>query len=144
MAGELPPSEHPPLRVPRPRRWMSVFMGVLLLICGAVIGGSITGVYLFQRFLDVVHHPEEVPARLVSRMAWQYGLSDDQTRKIEAIMTEGQRRLVAIRDRAYPEVATVLDETKAQVMQVLDEKQQERFNRKFDQIRKTLVALPAE
>lgn len=137
-------SEHPPLPAPHRRRWASVVMGIVLLLSGGVIGGSITGAYLFQRFIDVIHHPEEVPARLVSRMNWQYGLDDEQAEKIEAILSEGQQQLVEIRDRNYPDVMATLDDTRDRVLAVLHEDQKEKFIRNFNRIRDALVARPAD
>ena len=129
-------------RLPTPnkrRRIYSVLMGLALLLCGAVIGGSVTLVFLFDRLMTTIHEPEKVPHHIVERMRVAYGLTDEQAEKIEVIYTGLQQELVGIRDAALPEVERELEEARVAVSGVLTPEQAEDYNRRFDRLRRTLI-----
>jgi hypothetical protein len=116
-------------------------MGLALLLCGAIIGGSVTALYLFDRLMTTIHEPEKVPNNIVERMRGTLDLSDEQAEKIEIIYSSLQKELVVIRDTALPEVERKLEEARVAVNGVLTPEQAELYNRRFDRLRKTLIPL---
>ncbi|MFM1920379.1 MAG: hypothetical protein RLZZ303_2013 [Candidatus Hydrogenedentota bacterium] len=114
-------------------------MGVMLLVCGGIIGSSVTIAILFDRLMTTIHEPEKIPPRIVSRMRWVYGLDDEQAERIEAIYMELQRELVRIRDRSLPEIDAAIEAARLEVMGALTPEQAAIYAEKFDQFRKTMV-----
>jgi len=139
---EAPTHELPRLPMPGRRSWwLSLSMGLALLLCGAIIGGSVTALYLFDRLMTTIHEPEKVPNNIVERMRGTLDLSDEQAEKIEIIYSSLQKELVVIRDTALPEVERKLEEARVAVNGVLTPEQAELYNRRFDRLRKTLIPL---
>lgn len=137
--SEVPaPTPHPRLPARR-RRWISLVMGVLLLVCGGIIGSSITIAILFDRLMMTIHEPEKIPPRIVSRMRWVYGLDDEQAERIEVIYTELQRELVRIRDQSLPEIEAAMETARVEVTKVLTPEQADDFAERFDNFRERLV-----
>lgn len=147
MTGPVPstPSlEAHKLPVPKRKRWLSVVMGVSLLLCGAVLGSSATVYFFFDRLMITIHEPERIPHRIVGRMRWSLGLSDTQAEKIEAIYMDLQRDLVAIRDEALPDIEREVREAREAVTGVLTPEQAAEYNRKFDRLLKAVLPTPQE
>jgi hypothetical protein len=127
------------LPLPKRRRWFSILMGVSLLLCGGIIGSSVTVYILFDRLMMTIHEPERIPHRIVGRMRWGLGLNDAQAEKIEAIYTDLQRDLVAVRDRALPDIEREVNEARQAVTEVLTPEQAEEYNRNFGRMLKALL-----
>jgi len=142
QAPQVPSEVVHKLLVPKRKRWLSVVMGVSLLLCGAVLGSSATIYILFDRLMITIHEPERVPHRIVGRMRWSLGLSDSQAEQVEAIYMDLQRDLVAIRDKALPDIEREVHEAREAVTRVLTPEQAEEYNRKFDRLLKAVLPTP--
>ncbi len=114
-------------------------MGLLLLLCGVIIGASLTAAFGFNRLMATIHEPETIPPRIVARMKWNLSLTDEQAEQVEAIITDLQRDLVSIRDRNLPEIERELEQARTEVLEVLTPEQGEIYNRGFEKLRNTLV-----
>ncbi len=114
-------------------------MGLLLLLCGVIIGASLTAAFGFNRLMATIHEPETIPPRIVARMKWNLSLTDEQAEQVEAIITDLQRDLVSIRDRNLPEIERELEQARTEVLEVLTPEQGKIYNRGFEKLRDTLV-----
>ncbi len=138
-ATDSTPQESHKLPLPKRRRWFSIVMGLSLLVCGGVIGSSVTMYILFDRLMMTIHEPERIPHRIVGRMRWGLGLDDAQAEKIEAIYIDLQKDLVAVRDRALPDIEREVNEARQAVTEVLTPEQAEEYNRNFGRVLKALL-----
>ena len=112
------------LPVPRKRRpWRSLLLGLAILLCGILIGAGITVIVLQKVVLYAIHHPEQVPNRLTERLRGKLGLSDDQAKKIKAILNERQKAFQALRRATRPKMERELERLKEDVAAVLNENQ---------------------
>ncbi len=88
------------LPLPRKRRpWRSILLGLIILFCGILIGAGITVILLQRVVLYAIHHPEEIPNRLTERLRNKLSLTDEQTKKVKAILTERQKAFIGIASR---------------------------------------------
>lgn len=128
-------------RLGRPWLRQTIF-AVVLLICGALIGGAATARFLWNRLLDGIQHPEQVPALVAHRMDRRLGLNDEQHTAILKILTHTQEQLVAVRRETYPKVSAILDETRTSVAAILSPEQSQKWESGFTQLRDTLLPPP--
>jgi hypothetical protein len=125
VTKELPPDEHQvPLPLPR-RRWrLTVLLGLVIFVSGGACGFGI-GMWLEKRhFLEVLHHPERGPERIVTRMRSRLQLDDRQTRQVQALV---EKRVAALehlhRQVVDPLLAKQLEQFEADVTEVLNPQQ---------------------
>lgn len=135
-AERLPP-------MPRRRRWRTLLVSLLLVVAGAAIGAALTVLVIVRQVQHRVRHPEEFPPRAAARLQRYLELSDDQTRRVEAILGERQADLQEIRREVQPRVEAEIERIRREIEAVLDPRQAERWNTWLDQKRQTwLPPLP--
>jgi hypothetical protein len=127
-------SEFPLLRRRRP--WRSFLLGLIILFCGMLIGAGITVIILQKVVLYAIHHPEEVPNRLTERLRNKLSLTDEQTKKVKAILIERQKAFVALRRAIRPKMERELEQLREDVAAVLDENQARKWRKRFDRLRR--------
>ncbi len=134
-----------PVRPPR-RRWRTILLAVVLLICGGVIGAGLTLVTVMHRVQYAMHHPEDFPTRAAERLRRSLALSPPQTRAVEAILRRRQAALQEIRRETRPRVEAEIDAIQKEVSAVLTESQVRKWNQWMTDKRKlwlpTLPTLP--
>lgn len=131
------------LPVPRKRRpWRSLLLGLGILLCGILIGAGITVIVLQKMVLYAVHHPEQVPTRLTERLRGKLGLSDDQAKKIRAILNERQKAFQALRRATRPKMEREIERLEEDVAAVLDENQARKWRKRFDRLRRQWMPPP--
>ena len=124
--------------MPAPRKrgkLRAILLGLLILLCGAVIGAGGTLICVKKILLRSIHHPEEAPARISERIKSSLHLSDEQARRIKAILVERQKALQAIRREAQPRVEKELEITREEVSRVLSPEQARAFRQRFDELK---------
>lgn len=114
-------------------------MGLLLLLCGGIIGASLMAAFGYNRLMATIHAPETIPPRIVARMKWNLSLTDEQAEEVETILTNLQRDLVRIRDQNLPEIERELEQARNEVLKVLTPEQGKIYNLGFERLRETLV-----
>ncbi len=129
---------------PKKRRWRSFFLGVVILLCGMVIGAGGTVVVMKHIILRAIQHPEEAPQRITDRVRNKLDLTEDQAAKVKAILTERQNKIQALRRQVQPEVEKELEKAKEDVAAVLKPDQAEKWRERFDHLRIWFPALPAD
>jgi hypothetical protein len=117
MAGE---EYNAPLTKPR-RRWIrSIILGVVIFICGALVGGGITvkviakGINKFYR-----SSTESVADNITNRLRKRLDLTDDQTARIRSIILERQVELRRIRKDVRPKIETQFENTRREINEIL-------------------------
>ncbi|MEW6367785.1 MAG: hypothetical protein AB1714_24405 [Acidobacteriota bacterium] len=133
MSLDLPNgSDQLPIR-PAARRvpWRAVLLGFAILVCGAIIGSSLTLIAVRRALVDAYVHPEREPERAVARMKKSLRLSDEQAAKVGEIVDRHFVVLLSIRREAQPRVAKELHEMKQEVEAVLNEEQTREWRKRF-------------
>lgn len=136
----LPSSELPALR--KPRRWRAVLLGIVILICGALIGSGVTVIVIHKMVLHAIRHPEQTPMRITKRIQSKLRLSDEQAAKVREIITTRQKAIQAIRRDVQPRVEKELDGAKEDVAALLNPEQARQWRERFDYLRKTWIPEP--
>jgi hypothetical protein len=137
------PSSSLELPLPRKRRpWRSFLLGLIILFCGILIGAGITVILLQRVVLYAIHHPEEVPNRLTERLRNKLSLTDEQTKKVKAILTERQKALRELRRVMRPKVERELEHLREDVAAVLDKDQSHKWRKRFDRLRRQWMPPP--
>lgn len=136
-AVALPPAAipAPPLRPRRRRlRWL---LWLIVFGSGFVIGAGMTLIGVRRGMLEAIHHPETMPKKVAQRLRRPLQLREDQVHRIEQIVRDRQQALEQIRIRVQPEVEAELDVIDREIAQVLDESQRVKWQKLFDQLRRT-------
>ena len=135
-----PKAARQPLPRPRrPRRWLTVLLGVVIFVCGAVIGSAATLLIVRDRVLHMLRHPDEAPARITARLRRKLRLSDEQAEQVEAILARRQAALQEIRCKVQPTVERHLDAARDEIAAVLTPEQAETWHAHFTRLRDTWV-----
>lgn len=123
----------------------SILLGLVILLCGMVIGAGVALVCVQKIVVHAIHNPQETPGRIAERMKSKLKLTDEQTRQVKAILSERQKALHALRREWQPRVVQELDKTKEEVTKVLTPEQARAFRDRFDFLKKRwLPFLPSE
>lgn len=128
---------------PKKRRWRAFFLGVVILVCGMVIGAGGTVVVMKHIILHAIQHPEEAPQRITDRVRGRLDLTEAQATKVKAILAERQKKIQALRRQVQPEVEKELEKAKEDVAAVLNPDQAKKWRERFDHLRIWFPALPA-
>ena len=142
-AAALPPAAIPP-PPPRPRRRLRWLLWLIVFGSGFVIGAGMTLIGVRQGMLEAIHHPETMPRKVAQRLRRPLQLSEDQVQRIEQIVRDRQQSLEQIRIRVQPEVEAELDVIDREIAQVLNETQRVKWQKLFDQLRRTWLPQPRE
>ena len=127
----------PPRR--KPRRWLMVLLGILILISGMVIGAGMTvivGRRMVRQFMD---HPERLYTRTTNRLRKSLDLSDEQTDEVREIVEERLGALIEIHREVRPKVEEQLRLFRDEVTKILDEDQLDSWNKHFIHIERALL-----
>ncbi len=134
-------SDHEPTLVSaeppaRRRRSRSLLLGLVLLLCGAAIGGVTTALALRGPFMHGMPKPEELAQHMAHRMKIDYNLGDEQEQRLVAIFEEHGNKLMAIRSEVQPRVEAEHEALQAAVEQVLTPEQAADWRKEFEQKRR--------
>jgi len=130
---------------PRRRIWLRLVLTLVIFLSGVLVGTGTTVLVIRNRALGVIHHPETMPQRMVNRLRWPLGLSDEQAAELKRVFERRQASLQRLQRRFQPKFEAELDQIEAEVAEALDEEQQRRWQQYFGHIRRTWVPpVPAE
>jgi hypothetical protein len=121
--------------VPRRKRWRSVLLGIVILLCGVVIGAGGAVIVIRHVVLHAIQHPEEAPQRITNRVRRMLDLSEHQAAEVKKILTERQKAIVGLRRQIQPQVEKELEKVKEDVAAVLKPEQAKKWRERFDRLR---------
>lgn len=136
MTEHAPEKASPPGETIAPRksrRWRVVALGLIILLCGALLGSGVT-IIVVKHLFDVVHSPGAAAKRITDHMRRKLDLSDDQAAKVLAILTRRETALRSIIQDMEPKLEEQLQLTKEEVAAVLDPEQARKWRKRFDQV----------
>ena len=135
-----PPSGERPHPIRR-RIGMKVLLSLVIFSSGAIAGTCATLILIRQQVHYRIHHPEEMPGKVASRIQWKFDLSDEQTKQVEAILADRQQAIQQIRREFQPQLERQLDQLEEEVADVLDDTQSATWQEWFQEMR--TIWLPA-
>jgi hypothetical protein len=124
------------------KRWRSLLLGILILVCGMAIGTGGTVVVMKRIILHSIQHPEKVPQRITDRMRGKLDLTEDQAAKVKAILTESQKKIQDLLRQIQPEVDKEFEKAKEDVAAILKPDQAKKWRDRFDRLRNWFPAPP--
>ena len=91
---------------PTRRAWgmPGLLMSAVFLLSGAIIGGTVTFLMIYEpeRFGPPV--PGEMPAKIVRKLRGDLALDESQAKQIQEIFVRGEREMDVIREKLAPEM----------------------------------------
>ncbi len=123
--------------LPRKKRWRSVLLGLIILLCGIAIGAGSAVVIIQKVVLSAIWNHQEMPDRLTQRIRDKLHLTDEQTQKVRAIIVERQQAIQAVRRDCQPRLEKELEQAKEEIASVLDPRQAKAFRGRFDYLRRS-------
>ena len=121
----------PAYSAPRRRVWKAALLGAVILVCGIVIGagGAVFGIrYAMMHWPP---NPERMRIECTERIRTALVLTEEQNRRVEQIMADHFKAIMAIHQDAEPRMRSEIDRMKAAVALVLTPKQAAEWNEKF-------------
>ena len=105
-------------------RWIAAVVVAAAFVAGVLVG--VAGAHFF-----LLHHRPRVPHRaahfMVERLDRRLDLSDEQEKKIEAIIQRRHERMNAIWSESRPRVRAEIEAANAEIAQVLSPEQRTKF-----------------
>jgi hypothetical protein len=122
--------------LPKAKRpvWRMVILGVVILVCGMVIGGGLTTYVLWKRVETTIMHPRLMPERIVEHMESSLDLTPEQAEQIREIFTRRHERFDKLRVEMEPLIQAELDSIREEVSRVLTPEQLEEWTSGFDRM----------
>lgn len=111
----------------------------LIFLSGAVAGGTVAFFGAYRVIVRAAQHPDDAPDAIISRMKDSYGLTDEQTRRIRAIIERRHGEIRALRNEFVPQLLEQLDGIRSEVAEVMNAEQAERWNRRFETLHRRWI-----
>jgi hypothetical protein len=129
------PSSPVKLPTPRRKRWRGVLLGVVILVCGIVIGAGGTVIVVHRALSHAIHHPEEASERASQRLRRKLDLTEEQTARVKSIIAARQQKIQALRRQWQPLVEDELLGLREDVAAVLEPEKAKRWRERFNGLR---------
>ena len=131
------PPMHPgggPLPRPRSGAWLMIVLGLVILICGNVIGAGVAALWLKQYLPVQPPPPAGATERIIGDMQDRYDLNEEQARKIREIMQRRLEALEAIRRDAQEKSEAEREKLRDEMKTVLTPEQYTRWLERFEEL----------
>jgi hypothetical protein len=103
------------------------------------VGTGLTLMAVRHGMLELIHHPEKMPAKVAQRLRRPLRLNEEQVAQVTQILGKRQVALDEIRVRYQPEIEQQLDLIEAEIAEVLDDGQREIWHRMFENKRRIWI-----
>jgi hypothetical protein len=130
----MPPTDAGGGTLPRPRSrtWPVVLLGLVILICGNVIGAG-TAVLWLKQYLPPRPPPDRVaPDRIAADLRDRYNLSEEQARKVREIMQRSIEELDAIHRDTQEKAEAEREKLRGEMKTVLTPEQYAQWLAQFE------------
>ena len=119
---------------PARRRWPRLLASLLIFLCGGVVGAVGGSIWMRERMVYMLQHPETVSERALSRIRSVLALTDEQAAKVEEIVRRRHARMESFRAAAYPKQMAEFSAMRAEVDAVLTSEQGPKWSALCDSI----------
>lgn len=137
-------SEKQPLALPpgKRQRWKLALLGIVILLCGMVIGAGITILSWHKMVSYTFQHHEQMHERAMARIQRRLDLSDTQAEEVERIHDKRMGTVHEIWREAYIRSHQQIMLMQDEVSDVLDERQLQKWQRRVRRYEHVFPALP--
>lgn len=135
----MPPSQTPASGAGQRRGWLRPLLLSMIFLSGLLVGVGLTLMAVRHGVLYGIHHPEEMPVKVTSRLRRPLSLSDEQAAQVESIIRQRQERLQDIRRRFQPEVEAELELVYQEIREILNDQQRQRWDRMYENLKQTWI-----
>jgi uncharacterized SAM-binding protein YcdF (DUF218 family) len=125
----------PAIEQRRRGRWRAILCGLLILLCGMLIGAGTALQLVRFGAMRLVQEPERLPDLILTAMDRRLDLDPAQHAQIQTILAQYMAEFEAQRRETHPKIMALLDKLRADVGAVLRPDQAARWYDRFDTIR---------
>lgn len=122
-----------PLPRPRSRTWPIVVLGLVILVCGSVIGAG-TAVLWLKPYLPPPPPAAGAPERIAGEMRARYDLNEEQARKVREIMQRSIEVMEAIHRDAQEKSEVEREKLRGEMKAVLTPEQFAQWLAQFERL----------
>lgn len=128
------PNEIHSLPLPQGHRRRDALLGLLLFVCGCLVGGIVMTKANVSRLESFQRNGIE-RQHAFGRLKHALDLNAEQAKQVQAIINTGLKDLREIRRSVDPQIVSVLQRIRTDVAAVLDEHQKQLWEKRFDAMR---------
>jgi gas vesicle protein len=114
--------------------WRMAFFGLVILVAGAIIGGSSMLIFAPKKLIKPPPGPEFRSLRMIPPLSRDLGLAPEQAEKIKPILDKHMQKLDTIRIEARQEIAETLKQMNQEIAAILTDQQQQLWQRELDRL----------
>lgn len=118
--------------------WRMAFFGLIILVAGIVIGGSLMLIFAPKKLIQPPPSPEFRTLRMIPPLRRDLGLDPEQAEKIKPVLDKYMQKLATIRIEARSEIAETLNQMNQEIAAILTDEQQQRWHREIDRLQREL------
>lgn len=137
-APTVPEEQVAPPRPPKRRKRLLLY--AIVLVCGFVCGFAAGLLWVRSELLQMAGHPERMPDRMARMLDRRLDLTDEQEKKVRAILMERHKAVMEVRREAYPRIVREFELTREKVLEVLTPDQREKWKAMTDRIERKWLA----
>jgi len=118
--------------------WRMAFFGLVILVAGIVIGGSLMLIFAPEKLINPPPGPEFRSLRMIPPLRRDLGLNPEQVEKIKPILDKHMQKLHTIRTEARAEIAETLSQMNQEIAAILTDEQQQRWQHEISRLQSEL------
>ncbi len=124
----------------RKSRWlMKLFLSLVILLCGIVIGVVVTLSFIRHTFNSFQFQPEVATQRVMARFNSKYDLTQQQQNNLEKIVRDHFETLEKIGQEVHPRIHTQMDEFGEKIAEELNDEQRADWKKRFKYLRENFL-----
>jgi hypothetical protein len=139
VPGDEPEEEAGSLPPPKPSLWRQLALGLVILVCGIVIGAS-GGLLLGKRLWHPPRDP--MPRDVMPRMTERLNLTPEQQKQIGQIVSKRLVAVAEIRKEMRPRIGEQMQLMQSEVAEVLNAEQKAEWRRWFREVQRARPGAP--
>lgn len=119
------------------RLWVrSLVLGIVILVCGGVIGSVVTAVAIGHRQPPRTWRWDRLPEDIAKEMRGKYDLNQEQEQRLVTVFQEHREKLSGIRAEVQPRVEAEHEALRSAVEGILTPEQAAQWRTEFEQMRR--------
>ena len=121
--------------------WIQIVILLTVFSSGIGVGAVAASRYVLSRMQHYRAHPEVLPVEITDTLTGRLDLTDDQSKKILAVITKRHARIEKVRQASAPEIHSEFDLLETEVAAELDDEQKQRWLETADWVRRSFLPL---
>lgn len=122
---------NPPSRAPKKRRWKFALLGLVILLCGMIIGAGITFHAGNVMMFHALSPDGETADRITKRIARKLDLTEEQRSRVSKIVAQRVSAYKGVLIEAYPRIKEQVELLHDEVAPLLTEDQKVKWEKHY-------------